>query len=179
MYLCRLGTDEQARGPLPAQKTSLAIHVEFARQFLAFPCSTRCVRCAKIVPRCAWVSCAAGTWIPGGSVLPDQSEREQTLSSGKRFGFTLIYGPDTRTAPPLKRRQRSACEARNRGLSVPPASRRFDPAPGGSACGTQGQERRARRSTAAGGAGSSASQVPLLCSSDLSSGEHKKKAGTV
>ena len=46
MYLCRLGTDEQARGPLPAQKTSLAIHVEFARQFLAFPCSTRCVRCA-------------------------------------------------------------------------------------------------------------------------------------
>ena len=56
MYLCRLGTDEQARGPLPAQKTSLAIHVEFARQFLAFPCSTRCVRCACQVPNSAAVA---------------------------------------------------------------------------------------------------------------------------
>ena len=53
MDLCRLGTDERATGPHPAQKMSLAISGKFAKQFRAFHCSTRCVRCANSVPHCA------------------------------------------------------------------------------------------------------------------------------
>ena len=56
MDLCRLGTDGQATGPHPAQKMPPAIFGEFAKQFHAFPYSTRCVRCACQVPNCADVA---------------------------------------------------------------------------------------------------------------------------
>lgn len=53
MDLCRLGTDERATGPHPAQKMTSARFREFAKHFNAFHCSTRCVRCACQVPNCA------------------------------------------------------------------------------------------------------------------------------
>ena len=64
MDLCRLGTDERATGPHPAQKMTSARFREFAKHFNAFHCSTRCVRCAKSVPHCAVKS-----GDPGRSVL--------------------------------------------------------------------------------------------------------------
>ena len=56
MDLCRLGTDERATGPHPAQKMTSARFREFAKHFNAFHCSTRCVRCACQVPNCAAVA---------------------------------------------------------------------------------------------------------------------------
>ena len=47
MDLCRLGTVRRATGPHPAQKMVSAKFREFAKQFRAFHCSTRCVRCAR------------------------------------------------------------------------------------------------------------------------------------
>ena len=59
MDLCRLGTDERATGPHPAQKMTSARFREFAKHFNAFHCSTRCVRCA-VKFQCARASPA--TW---------------------------------------------------------------------------------------------------------------------
>ena len=50
MDLCRLGTVRRATGPHPAQKMVSAKFREFAKQFRAFHCSTRCVRCAGSSP---------------------------------------------------------------------------------------------------------------------------------
>ena len=56
MDLCRLGTVRRATGPHPAQKMVSAHFREFVKQFRAFHCSTRCVRCACQVPNCADVA---------------------------------------------------------------------------------------------------------------------------
>ena len=64
---------------------SLAISGKFAKQFRAFHCSTRCVRCACFVPQCATVSGNHGVLLFGGYCLPYRSMREQSKTG--RFSF--------------------------------------------------------------------------------------------
>lgn len=72
-------------------------------------------------------------------------------------------GLDKQPHPDERRRQRSACDASKRGLSLAPLARRSDPAPHQCARGAQDKKRRTLRSAAAGCAGQCATTAPLSC----------------
>ena len=89
--------------------------------------------------------------------------------------YTLNKRPHLRK----RGRQRTMCGAAGTGQSRSCRTRWSDPVAVRKCVRGPEQIHRARRSTAAGGAGPSASPAPLLTTLSSSTGEHKKGAGTV
>lgn len=90
---------------------------------------------------------------------PAAAHRPAKLGSQRRDS----RGQNKKPHPDERRRQRNACDASKRGLSLAPPARRFDPAPHQCARGAQDKKRRTLRSAAAGCAGQCATTAPLSC----------------